>query len=384
MVAYLFFFAIMFVFAGIDIWKIKLDVFSRTFCYCIVVGLLICIAGFRWFDFSLMNYDGSWNIFDYSAYEYAYNEPLRLGADFFNDYSASSSYVRGMDPGYLYFSSFFSWYITEDANLFFFFISVLTVVLFVSGLRRNHILQGIFIILFIYFCRLYFQYNFIMMRQALALAIAWWSIPYVINRKFSVFLGLCLLAGLFHFTAFLFVVVYWLPKLSFTNKFLMISIPLLLILSVSGLTYRFLLFFMQHILTAVGFTDKMAVYIGSEMYSGGINPLNFVELAPFFIMGLQYRKELCQSAEGKFFFNLLMLYTFFMLLTMNFMALTRISSYYIYSFLYIFSFAYQRIKLNGNRILIGYSFCFYFLIYGIRFVHANFSSLGYHLFFLNS
>lgn len=384
MTVYLFFFAIMLVIAGIDIWNIKFNVASRTYWYYIVVVLLICIAGCRWFDFELRNQDGTWNIFDYSAYEYTYHEPLSLGWNFFSDYLSTVNYTRGMDPGYVYVSSFFSRYITDNANLFFLFISVLTVCFFVNGLKRNHILYGIFIILFIYFCRLYFQYNFIMMRQAVALAIAWWGIPFVINRKFPAFLIICLLAGFFHFTGFLFIIVYWLPKFNFSNKFLLYTIPLLTILSLSGLTYRFMLFMMEHVLTAIGFTDKIAAYIGSDMYSRGINPLNFIELAPFFFLGIKYRSEMSQTPEGKFFFNLLILYTFFMLLTMDFMALTRISSYYIYSFFYIFSFAYRRIKIYENRVLIGSVFCCYFLIYGIRFVYANFSSLGYHLFFLNS
>lgn len=378
---YFIFFAIMLLIASLDVWSIRLNQKSRFYVLGFSFAMLALIAGLRWFDVPLMTFDGTWQIFDYSAYEYTFDNPMSLD-NFIDDFKQASIYTQSMDPGYVYLSSIFSNYITNDANIFFLIMSIITVWLFISGLKRNHITYAIFLIIFIYFCRLYYQYNFIMMRQAIAMSIAWWAIPFVIQRRLRFFIFHCLLAGLFHFTGFLFVIVYWLPRFKFSNKFLAWTIPILLILGVSGLTSKLIMLILEQGLSMVGMGDKVSAYLLNSTYARGINPLNFVELAPFLYFGIRYREKICETPNGKFFFNLLILYTVFMLVTMNFMALTRISSYYIYSFLFIFNFVYGKIKLYGNKVLIGYAFCAYFFLYGMRFIEANFIALGYNTFIM--
>lgn len=382
MILYFLFFLIMLLIASFDLFSLPLNTRSKVYLVGVASIILICVAGFRWFDVPLVTFDGTWQIFDYSAYEYAYNNPLSLGINFFTDLAYSNVYIKSMDPGYIYISSFFSHYVVNDANIFFLILSIVTIILFVSGLKRNQITNYLFIILFIYFCRLYFQYNFIMMRQAISMSIAWWAIPYILNHKFKQFAICCLIAGLFHFTGFLFLVVYWLPKFKFKNKLLMWLLPTLFILGITGLTTEIILSTLKVLLGTIGMEDKVAAYLLNDTYSRGVNPLNFIELSPFLYCGVRYRKEICETKNGQFFFNLLILYAIFMLLTMNFMAFTRISSYYLYSFLYITAFGLGKIKIPIHRGAVGYLLCLYFLFYGLRFVSSNFSALGYHFFFI--
>lgn len=382
MLPYILLFFVFFLMAHFDVWDIKINRRSRNGMYLFALALMVMFAGFRWFDYPLNPEPGIWRIFDYSAYEYVYNNPLSL-TNFVEDFMAADMHTKGMDIGYVYISSFFSNYIFADANIFFLLLSAVTVLIFAKGLSRNHIHYGIFIVLFIFLTRLYFQYNFIMMRQAIAMVIVWWAIPFAVERRFWKFFTFCVLGGVFHFTAVLFVIVYFLPRLRFSNKLLVYLLPTLLIMSVTGVTDIVLLFIMEKGLALVGMGDKVAAYIGNEVYSKGINPLNFLEIAPFLYFAIKYREPMCASKQGLFFFNLFILYVIFLLVTMNFMALTRISSYYLYSFLFIVSFAFERIKIYGNRVIYGYAFMLYFFVYGVRFISANFSHLGYHVFFLN-
>lgn len=379
---YLTFFFVFFLMANFDVCEINLNRKSRKLLYLLALALMILFAGFRWFDYPLNSEPGVWKIFDYSAYEHVYYNGPSLG-NFIAEFASSDAYVKSMDIGFVYISSFFSHFIFSNANLFFLLISFVTVILFSKGLSRNHINYGIFVVLFIFLTRFYFQYNFIMMRQAIAMAIVWWAIPFVIERKFWSFFLLCAIGAIFHFTALLFVIVYILPKFNFSNKFLLILLPVLLALSIVGVTDKILLLFIVKGLSIIGLGDKVATYIGSDMYSKGINPLNFLEIAPFLYFAIKYRIAMCSTEYGRFFFNLFVLYVVFLLVFMNFMALTRISSYYLYSILFIVSFTIERMKLYSNRAIYRYLFMMYFFIYGVRFIYANFSVLGYRIFFLN-
>lgn len=382
MLPYVMFFFIFFLMANFDVFNINLNKKSRKRVYIIALVLMVLFAGLRWFNVPLNPEPGVYIIFDYSAYEHVYNNPLSL-SNFNKEFIGSDNYIRGMDPGYVFISSFFSRYIFTDDNLFFLLLSFVTVLLFAKGLKRNNITYGMFIVFFAFITRLYFQYNFIMMRQAIAMSIVWWAIPLILERKFWKFFLFCILGGLFHFTAFLFIIVYFLPRFKFSNTFLICILPTLLILSVLGVTDRVLMALMEYGLGFVGLGEKAVAYLSSDLYTKGINTLNFLEMVPFLYFAIKYRQDITSTENGRFFFNLFIFYIIFMLITMNLMVLVRISSYYLYSYFFIISFAFKRIKLYGNRVIYGYAFMIYFFVYGIRFIYSNFSYFGYHIFFLN-
>ena len=380
---YIILLVVFFILANIDTHNIRFSKQSSyNMLYYMAIVIMVLFAGCRWFDVPLFQ-DGEWIIFDYSAYEHVYNNPLSNGSDFFSDFFSSDRYIKSMDFGYVYLSSFFSNYVFSNANLFFLLISAVTITFFAKGLKRNNIQYGIFLILFIYLSRLYFQYNFIMMRQALAMAICWWAIPYIQERRFWKFLLFCCLGGLMHFSGFFFIIAYFFPKFKFSNTFLLITLPILFILSVTGMIDKSILFLVERMGHFVNISDRVAIYLHGSSYSRGINPLNYLEIAPFLYFAVKYRKNICMTENGKFFFNMLIVYTLFMILTMNFMGLTRISSYYIYSYLYITSYVFKNTEIYTNRIMYGYALCIYFMIYGIRFLLINPTSRGYYLFFLN-
>lgn len=339
--------------------------------------LLALFAGCRWSDADL----NSLGIFDYGAYKHVYDNSLDI-SNFYIEYLLSDNYVKSMDVGYVFLSSFFRNYTAISPNLFFLLINCLSIVLLYKGFKRNKISSIPFLIISIYACRLYFQYNFIMMRQALAMAIVWYSIPYIINRKIWKFILSCIVAALLHFSAIFFLSVIFFRKNIFpSSKSIICIFSILFLLGFLGITDSFINLIIQNFTNILGLNARFSFYMEADAYKRGINLLNFVEILPFIYLALQYRNNLHQSKYGLLFFNMLIFYTVFLLLTMNFSALTRISSYFIYSYFFILSFCWKYIRAR-DKVIFGSVLSSYFLIYGIRFALANFKDIIYSPFFL--
>ena len=330
---------------------------------------LICFAGCRWNAF---DYIGN-NIFDYATYKYIFDHPVRLG-HFFSDISKEGDILLKVDKGYILLSSLFSRYIIDNYHVWLLFFSFVSVLLFYKGLIRNHIHKYILFVLFMYLARLYFQYNFIIIRQALSMAIVWWAIPYVYHKRWR-FVFCCILAATIHFSAVAFIITLILPKLYISNRIIIVTIFLLIISSLFNITSEIIIRIVGSLSSIFGLERLVVAYI--ENQTSGINPLNFVEMLPFFYLALRYKNQLYASNEGRLFFNMLILYIVYMLVTMNFMGLTRISSYFIYSYFYIVEFAFSRIRMHSERMLIGGVLSIYFILYGVRFIFANFISYPY-------
>jgi len=321
-------------------------------------------------------------IFDYGAYKHVYENAIdifRLPYSYLN----SDNYVRSMDVGYVIISSFSSDYITNSYNFFFLAINTVAILLLYYSFKRNNIAGIPFLILFIYIARLYFQYNFIMMRQGLAMAIVWWSIKYVSDRKLFKFLILCTIASLLHFSAIFAIAIWWFVKEPFKTNTIILTYTIIVVLNFTGIISKFVDLLMNTLPALLGLGDRFAYYITEDAYKRGLNLLNFVEIIPFLYLALKYKSHICNNLIGTIFFNMLIFYIFFLLLTVDYSALTRISSYFIYSYFYILSCSWKFLSFR-NKSIFGSILSLYFLLYAIRFEYANFYEIKYFPFFLES
>lgn len=329
----------------------------------LAIFVMVVFAGCRW---NARETPGD-GIFDYAVYKYVFENPLRIGS-FFNDLGSSDGYFRSLDIGYVFLSSLFSRAGIGNFHIFLLFFSAATVWLFYRGLQRNHISELLLFILFIYLTRLYFQYNFIIIRQAMAMAIVWWAIPFIYKQR-AKFILLCLFAATIHFSAVIFLITPFLLNLRLSNRLIAILFSVLLVLGVTNITYTIIFHAVEWGISLLGLGRLMAYIEGMR---SGINPLNFIEIIPFLYLALRFKKALYETSEGRLFFNMLIFYVIYLLLTMNFMGLTRMSSYFLYSYFYIANFALSRMKNKREKLLLGGVLCVYFLIYGLRFISANF------------
>lgn len=320
-------------------------------------------------------------IFDYGAYKHVYENPI----DIFNlpySYLISDNYVRSMDIGYVMLSSLSSNYIISSPNVFFLIINIISILLLYCSFKRNNITGILFLVLFIYVARLYFQYNFIMMRQGLAMAIVWWSIKYVYDRNLLKFLLLCIVASLFHFSAIFAITIWWFVRTPFKSKTIILIYTTMVILNFIGIIPIFVDSLMRILPALLGFGERFEFYITADAYKRGLNLLNFVEILPFLYLALKYRFQICKDLVGNIFFNMLIFYVFILLLTVNYSALTRISSYFIYSYFYILSCSWKLLSWR-NKSIFGTILSLYFLFYAFRFEYANFYKIKYIPFFLD-
>lgn len=368
-IVYICFYLFFLLVAFLDVGRVRLTIGERKFFLGISVILLVFFAGCRWFNVKIGG-----ETFDYAAYEYVFDNPLSIKS-FWDDFQSADSYIHSMDPGYVFFSSLFS-NILPDANIYFLFFSFLTVYFLVDGFKRNRIDKYIFLILFVYVTRLYIQYNFIMMRQALAIAIVWWAIPYILKRQSWKFCIWCGIAVFFHFSALVAFVFPMFNRIVISKSLSVVLMLVSLGIALSG--FNFLLLGLN--LLGLRYTNYL-IDIG-----GGGNILNYVECLPFVCIALFYKKEFAKGSEGNMYFNMLVFYVFILGFALISSVAMRITSYFIYPF---FFFIYW---MNASKIKVvkgwwlNYMWILYFMVYGVR-VLGNFittSVYPYRMFFFNS
>ncbi len=108
--------------------------------------------------------------------------------------------------------------ITSNINFFFFITELLKMVLL--GMTAIHFRKKIIAPLLVFSYMLYFYWlGLSMMRQSIALCICLYSMTYFFDAKYWQFLLLCLIAYLFHNSAFVFLgvgVMYWIKDIRFS------------------------------------------------------------------------------------------------------------------------------------------------------------------------
>lgn len=85
------------------------------------------------------------------------------------------------------------------------------------------------------FLALMFFFTFTYLRQVMAAAICWYSIRYVYDRSFLKFVVLVLIAASMHNSAFIFLVLYFIPIVKFDPRLVVVVMTLLLLLGLSPL-----------------------------------------------------------------------------------------------------------------------------------------------------
>ncbi len=174
----------------------RINVCSSFFALCI----LMVFAGGRWSHYEV-GYDLP--VFDYGTYKNIYLSPLYI-PDFFQEYASAGYEIKSMEPGYLLYSSLCTLLFGSHYNLYLLFTNCILIILLYKSLRNNNIKYAYFFFAILFASRLYLQYNFILLRQAIALSIVWaWGFPYLVKGNRGKFFLVVFSASLFHFTALL-------------------------------------------------------------------------------------------------------------------------------------------------------------------------------------
>lgn len=361
--------SVYFVCAQIEIFQIKQSKIQRNFLFCSLVLLLMIFAGGRWSSW-VVGYD-AW-IFDYDSYHTIFDDYSDLISFLCTPYSTSF----GTEYGYLFLNALIHTF-TDNYNYFLLIVNCLSVWLLLLSFKKNNIHYGLFLIMYFFVSRLYFQYNFTLMRQSIAMVIVWYAFHFLSNRKYIAYYLFVLIASSFHISALICLFIPFLSKLNIKLNHAIWFILVMLLINQLGLINKIFINIIHTFLPAVN--ERLIQYL---MMEDKLNLLSFIEGIPFLYMANKYSQQILQQKEGKLFFNMLLVYLMLLSLTSNFSFMTRMWQYLIFSYMYILSFYYKQ-RLDVNRNLVLRSLSFYLLIYSTRYIMMWFYNTPFSFFLFN-
>lgn len=361
----------------IDTYQINITRLQKSGLIFFSLFILSVFAGCRWSAYEV-GYD--LDVFDYGTYKNIFNSDLSL-LRFIFDYKYSDSFeIKSTEPGYVFYSTLIRHLIGNIFWLYLLITNSICVIFFYKSLQKNHIgYNPIFIILLFFVCRLYFQYNFILLRQSIAICIVWmWGFPFLQKRQNLKYLMIICISCLFHFSAIICVLGFFLDKKVNYSAIALITF-FFFVLGITHITDSLFNGIVKSILNIIGISDgigeKLIKYINDNGTYRSLNILNYLEAIPMFYAS-SISMRYIENPKVRFFNNMFWLYILLITITMNFGFLTRMMQYYIFSYFYLLVYLYQNLKQRKREIIFS-CFNLYLLIYLVRYVFYWFYETNY-------
>jgi hypothetical protein len=114
----------------------------------------------------------------------------------------------------------------------FFILTFFSVAFYLKYIVFKRYSTDIFLSLIIYFFTLFLIYDLNGVRQGMALAFVFLSIPLILNKKLFLFSLIILIGCLFHISAIIFLPFYWMSRLKISRKSMILIIVISLIVSI--------------------------------------------------------------------------------------------------------------------------------------------------------
>lgn len=355
----------------LDIKRIRLSGKQKWAVGLAALFVLIVFAGCRWSPWRVGS--ETW-IFDYDSYHSVFDDYLPLKT-FVSSYADAPVYLKQMDVGYLLWNSIARLFVGDNYNLFLLLTNAILVVLLLKGFVRNNITNGIFFILFFYASRLYLQYNFVLVRQAIALVVVWYAFCYLARNELKKFYLFVIIAISFHFSAIVCLFFPLVKRININPQLYFTILFVLIVLGVLGISGSLIKGVLDTVLSSMGLplSDRLMKYLDHE---GGSNILNFVEAIPFFYIALSNREELLSSDEGRLYYNMHFCFILLMACTMNLSFVTRFWQYMIIAYFYLLSYYHGKAENRSLFVLLA----LYCLVYSTRYIMIWFYDVPYSCF----
>lgn len=285
--------------------KQKFGSFSRK-AYCILIGsFLFLISALRHYTVGV---DIEWYVGNFYSIS--------------NTQSWSDVIEYGKDPGYWCFVKLIS-YITNDHQVYLAIIAAIFAISISMFIYRYSNEPS-----FSFFALLPFSYFYFSMtglRQTVAISILFFAYKYIREKKLINFLIIVGIASLFHITALVFILAYFIAYRKINYKYL--SLVTIFIFIIYVFRFSFIQFIIDNILTNRGYSI--------EPSNEGI--ASFITFVIIFIAGLIFRKDVLKYNEkSNILYNMLILGIIFQILVSVIPNIFRISMYFnIYNIIFI-------------------------------------------------
>lgn len=382
-IPFILFILFFFVLSFIDTFSIKVNDDNKRQLLLASLCLLVIFAGCRWSPYEV-GYDIA--IFDYGTYKNIYNSPLNI-LDFLSEYASADWEIKSQEIGYVFYSSLSHLLLGDNYNLYLLFTNLILIILFYNSLKRNGINSAFFYLLFFLATRLYLQYNFILLRQAIAMSIIWmWAFPLILNGKKIKFIIVVCVATTFHFTAIIALLAFFMLR-DLNTKMIMTIIVVVGLLNITKIADYLILTIVDYALSFMGVSggigEKLSKYLlegDTENGFRGLNIITFIEAIPFLYIVRKYKTVLLQTLLGRFYYNMFYIFLLLLVITMNFGFLTRMCQYFIFSYFFLIYFYCKENRDMKKKRALLFLLSNYLLIYSIRYIFLWFYHTEYSFF----
>lgn len=287
---------------------------------------------------------------------------------------------QGRMPGWVFLNKFFR-LLSPNFALFKLFHAFLLNILFFSGIR--YLTKWRFSCVLFYFVLVYFDFNFQLLRQSIAVGFFLNAIPYLGRRKWKPYYLLCLIGLVFHESILVALVLPFFRNLKINKRLLVIfsaAVALIIVFSTA---------FAGKIVALAAALSQISPKIG--YYAAGIqvglsfsfitNVLLNVAIPVFFI------HLFVKQGRNRWIYLLVLAYLLIYTMGLYIPILYRINQYFLLIFyaFYIEIFAYvgrwiRRVRFGSIRVKPGYAFillCLCFLLFKARMYQLPYGDTGY-------
>ncbi len=209
---------------------------------------------------------------------------------------------------------------------------------------------------FIYFCK-FFLFTFVYLRQGLAMGLLWMSLPYLFNKQRVMALVFIIAAYFFHKTAVVFILLFFIPNYQIKKYQLFIVIGLAAAVALTPMGAFIASFFSENI-------DQK--YEGYVTKFTEVNFLYVIEAGLLIFLLLKFRPTFYQTPKGTLVFNGMLLYTFFIVLSLTNATFVRLSWYFLLFYCIGLVYIYQFITLPNWKLTFRLAVFVYFSLVFFR------------------
>ena len=306
--------------------------------------ILILVAGLRY------ETGGDWNI-----YENIFHKIKPIG-----EIAAGAKTYSGIELGFVLFCSVIK-QLGGNIQTVFFLITLLNIILITKSLMRytKYVIFG----LFVYYSILYFALEMLYTRQAIAVAISFFSLAYIKERKIIKYLLLIILAAFFHRMALVMIPLYFILNIRFSSVFLIVLFSIGCIFMIFQIPWMKGIFLSISMFLGDDFSNRALYYLSEERYSiARVISIGFVLNILLFVLILLFKNKIEKKEYGTIFINMfvlsLLIYCFgYELIEVG----NRFRFFFFIGIIVIFPYITESLILYPNKllfILLLSSYCF--------------------------
>lgn len=270
-----------------------------------------------------------------------------------------SSYIKDeykFEPAYNFAMMCGKW-IGINFDLFLCIITLMSFLLLFNSVLKHT--EYLFFALLIYIAKLYIFYDFVLVRQMIAIPFVWLALSKLRDKNNYQYAIYLLVASLFHYSAILLFPLCFFIHSRFNNK----CIIVILILSLIAKEFVvYLLDLISNLIPYIGY--RLNDYLDKN---NSVNIFNFAEQGILLLILMKYRKIFeKKNIQFNFYFNLFLISIVLLITFSSLEDIKRLKDYFILSYFILLPATLSLFRTKNEKIIVWGMLVIYFTILYIR------------------